>query len=525
MPPSSGAGPPGVPRFDPNLKLKLTTINKEKGLPSKISVFETVFKTLNAQLTKLIPITDGFIAITDSSKSKDTLSSNRGTSELAKLNLRLSESREQIAHKTLFIKQVDSVAGSHSADDIKAELIRNHSWLGNISVFKIKQFTHIFKLTCPNTATTDRILQEGLTLFYTRISPSQITREKFTPIKTCFKCYKANDHDTNDCKATTLKCSNCSLPGHTHTNCTATEKTCLNCPPPNNKHSTMYHSCPYRLQQQKLSEQQKQRKTIAQTQATYKDIVRTTLEETKTQSQHLTLTSDIHLKLVACIIEAHVAAFFKAGEYHTLLTDNLKKNFDLEMTFSPRNQSDLINLNNRITSILPDSINMPAPQLPPKPAREPRRRDLSLPRPNTQQPMDTNTEPTVTSNLETWHKVERRHRDSSDSTKNKRKLNTSPLQLKPSEINIYKLNTDNTPVPSNPPQDWFMEQYRKGKLKFAVKHDRFQEICAALGQEKPPFQFHTDSIIAINEKDFNKIDNIVGYTATQTTQQGKKQHK
>jgi len=512
MLPPTGVGPPS--RSDPNLKLKLNTIDKTKGLPTKLSVFETVFKTLNAQLTKLIPVTDGFIAITDNSKSKDTLTSNRGTSELAKLNLKLSESREQIAHKTLFIKQVDSVAGSHSADEIKSELIRNHPWLNNISIFKIKQFTHIFKLTCPNTATADRIIQEGLTLFYTRISPSQIAREKFIPIKTCYKCYKANDHDTNDCKSTTMKCSNCSQTGHTHSNCTSTEKTCLNCPPPNNKHSTMYHSCPYRLQQQKLFEQQKQIKTIAQNQATYKNIVKTTIEETKTPSQHLTLTSDIHLKLVACIIEAHVAAFFKAGEYHTMLTDNLKKNFDLELTFSPRNQSDLMNMSNRISSILPNTINMPAPQLPPKPARESRKRDSSLP--NTAK--DTDEWTTV------GHTKHRTHSDNANTKTNKRKLHTSPLQLKSTELQICKSNTDTTPTPQDPPQKWFVDQFKKGHFKFIVKHDRYEEICKALTQENPPFQFNTNSIKYIRDTDFNTLDNITGMPAT-TTHQGKKQHK
>jgi len=529
MPPSSGAGPPGMPRGNSDLKVKLQRIDPDQNTPSKITVFETIFKKLNCQLTKLIPIETGFIAITDSSKSRDTLTSTRGISELKKINLTPTESREQQANKTLFIKRVDSVAGSHTPDEIKAELQQNHPWLEIVNVYKIKQFTHIFKIVCLTTAIADRVLENGLLLYYTRIAPSQITREKFIPIKTCFKCYKVNDHDTANCTSTQTKCSNCSQIGHTHTQCTATEKTCLNCPPPNNKHSTMFHSCPYRLQQQKITEQQKQQKSIAKTQATYKDIVKTTLEETKTPSQQLTLTQDTHLTLAACVIEAHISAFLNLGNYNTLLQENIKKNLDIIVQFPNRSPPEMLGMINKLTTEHtrnnPDTANIPAPQLPPKPQRESRKRDTSLPKPNIRQPMDTDTEPTDTSNLDTWHKVDRRQRTTSDTTKNKRKLHTSPLQVAPSEIHIYKLYTDTTPIPPNPPQEWYMDQFRKGKFKFVIKHDRYQEICEALEQEKPPFQLHTDSIRIINDKDFNKLDNIVGWPASQTTQQGKKQHK
>jgi len=514
MPPPTGVGPPPAA----NLKLKLQLIDKDQDTPSKLIVFETIFKKLNCQLTKLIPIQSGFIAITDSANSRDLLTSTRGISELKNINLIPTESREQQANKTLFVKRVDSVAGSHTPDEIKTELQKNHPWLEIVNIFKIKQYTHIFKIVCLTTAIADKVLENGLLLYYTRIAPSQITREKFTPIKTCFKCYRVNDHDTANCTATQIKCSNCSQAGHTHTQCTTTEKTCLNCPPPNNKHSTMYHSCPYRQQQQKISEQQKQQKTVAQTQATYKNIVKTTLEETKSQTQHLTLTSDIHLRLVACIIEAHVAAFFKTGQYHNILSDNLKKNFDLDMTFSPRNQSELLNLNNIISSNLPDpnAINTPtpAPQLPPKPARESRKRDSSLP--NTEK--DTGEWTTV------GHTKHRTHSDNANTKTNKRKLHTSPLQLKSTELQICKSNTDTTPTPQDPPQKWFVEQFKKGHFKFIVKHDRYEEICKALTQENPPFQFNTNSIKYIRDSDFNILDNITGMPAT-TTHQGKRQHK
>jgi len=61
MPPPTGVGPPPAASAH-SVKLKLKYLNNNAEKPSKLKVFETIFKTLNSQLTKLIPIDTGYIA-------------------------------------------------------------------------------------------------------------------------------------------------------------------------------------------------------------------------------------------------------------------------------------------------------------------------------------------------------------------------------------------------------------------------------------------------------------------------------
>ncbi|KAF2366218.1 hypothetical protein FHG87_003019 [Trinorchestia longiramus] len=65
---------------------------------------------------------------------------------------------------------------------------------------------------------TQKILQNGLLMFNTKITPSQIELEKYTYIQICYKCYKFEDHATYQCTSTTPSCSECASHQHTHTN-------------------------------------------------------------------------------------------------------------------------------------------------------------------------------------------------------------------------------------------------------------------------------------------------------------------
>jgi len=505
MVPPTGVGPPPAASAQ-TVKLKLKYLDPNKEKPSKLKVFETIFKNLNAQLTKLIPIDTGFIAITDSSKSRDTLCSPRGLTELAKINLAPTQSREQMAERSLFIKKLDSVAGSHSPEEIKTELQNNHTWLQITEVHKIKNFTHIIKIVCATSEIATRAIDQGLLLFYTRISPSQITKEKFTPIQTCFKCYKVNNHNTSDCPQTQSICSICSQSGHTYTDCTSNNKICLNCPPPNNNHGTMYHGCPYRKEQQKKVEEQRQQKIASQSNATYKDIVKTTLEETQKPTQNLTLTQDIHVKIAACILEAHITAFLYGKDYNSIVHENLKSNFNLDMKFPPRDTTGIANMTKLINTNFPKPTETPATDLPPKPQRDPRLRDSSASRHSQQQQrMDTDTD----TSTNRWHHVGKQ-RTHSKETHTKRKHEQSPLKITPDDIHIYRSASNSTEIPAEPDSDWLVTQIKRKALKVRIYHDRWEEITHQLGRGTIDFKINPHAINLVREEDFQQMQGIVG---------------
>ena len=99
------------------------------------------------------------------------------------------------------------------------------------------------------------MLENGLQMFNTRITPQQREREKYTHVLICFKCYKYEDHPIKQCKATTPICSECAETGLTFEQCTNTYKRCINC---NNNHLTLSAGC--HIRKQAITNTEKQEK-------------------------------------------------------------------------------------------------------------------------------------------------------------------------------------------------------------------------------------------------------------------------
>jgi len=520
MPPPTGVGPPRAASDHLKLKLKFKDLDTER--PTKLRVFETIFKKLNCQLTKLIPLDTGFIAITDNTKSRDTLCSARGLNELASINLEPTQSREQLAQRTLFLKQLDSEAGSHTPAEIKQELQSNHSWLTITEVHKIKNYTHIIKIVCTTTSMADQALEQGLILYYTKITPSQISKEKYIPLQTCFNCYKVNSHNTNDCPLTTPSCSICSATGHTHTQCKSTTKLCLNCPPPHNTHSSMYHGCPYRLKQQKLKEQTDIEKTREHTDTTYRNIVQATLKQTQpAKTPQIVLTNDIHLKLATTIIEAHVSSYFGHGNYSDILQENLLTNFGIEAKFPDRKSQNLFNMclnfdqtsSNQPTAPQPKPQPQPQPQpQPPRKHRDPRRKHRD----------STHSNPDNTEIETEWTTVI--HRTHSENT-SKRKHQTSPLEpesVSPDNFTIFRSADNLTSIPERLSNRWFWQEYQNGSLKVLITHDRWREIGEKLRVGAIEVKLEHKCLRILSENDYQRINDWSGQGITH---QEKKSHK
>lgn len=350
-PPSRGAGrgtrPPTKPRqTQPTFKLQLRLLDPRRK-PTRAEIFSTTFTKLNAPLTKLFDAKNGFYAASDNETTIDNLLTKKARDALRSINLEPVLPPEVRARRTVFIRQIDHHVGNQTAETIKTEIETINRGIKLTDVIKIKDYTHVIKLVCEDTATADKIIQHGILAFSTKITAAQCERETFTHIQICFKCYKYEDHATNDCKQTFDICSECAQRGHTHLTCINTNKKCINCPDDEtNDHRTLAAKCPHR---KKTIADKEQKKTTAQTltqNTTYANIAKAAIKEqtTETRPNVIKLTNKTQLKMTALILEAHIASLTEPKSYSQILSDSLKLNFDIDAKFPDRNSRKIFNL-------------------------------------------------------------------------------------------------------------------------------------------------------------------------------------
>ena len=81
--------------------------------------------------------------------------------------------------------------------------------------------------------------------------PSQISKEIFISVSTCYRCFTFDEHLNSSCHLDPgyKICSSCSMLGQTWHNCSAGTKMCVNCA---GNHHTLSPECPRRKNAIKL---------------------------------------------------------------------------------------------------------------------------------------------------------------------------------------------------------------------------------------------------------------------------------
>lgn len=182
-------------------------------------IFKIAFQNLNAPLIRLTETRAGFFAITDDFNAIDQLTSQKAVQLFRNINLSPITPPDLKAKRTIFVRQIDHYAGSHSAEEIRTEIEKCNKKLKLEAVIKIKNFTHVVKLVAVDTKTAQEILLNGLVMFHTRVTSFQCEQEKYVHLLICFKCYQFEDHPTHSCKSGILVCSECAKVGHTYHEC------------------------------------------------------------------------------------------------------------------------------------------------------------------------------------------------------------------------------------------------------------------------------------------------------------------
>ena len=155
--PPSGSG--NRPKSNLRLTLKIKDSNRPQ--PTQSQIFEMTHTRLRCFLTGLNDLqSGGFTVFTDLPATIDQLTSDKGKEELAKLNLETATTPKLRAARTVFISGLPRHVGNRTVDEIKTELKHSNPWLSDVTVYKIKDYYHIFKLTCKDSTETDRVLRE-----------------------------------------------------------------------------------------------------------------------------------------------------------------------------------------------------------------------------------------------------------------------------------------------------------------------------------------------------------------------------
>lgn len=325
-------------KMPPTVRLK--HLDKQRPVEAR-KVIELAYGKFNVPFTRIFTTNEGFKVICRNENDADKILGMEARNELEKLGLQIVMPPEMKARRSLILKQLDTIIGSNSAEDIKEEIERENPWMKIEEVIKIKNYTHILKLRTEETSMVEKASKQGILAYNMAISPSQIEQETYIHIITCFNCYQMEDHLTKDCPYSNLKiCSECSELGHTYRECKNTAKGCINCKNYGQQynHRTLAMSCPLRKKiiKEKTDEQ---KTTVAnQEQSTYAAIAKRAVAEVKNTGKltQINLSETKHTKILISIMHAHVMNMCNPGTYQTELNRMLQKN-ELPMMWFPDN--------------------------------------------------------------------------------------------------------------------------------------------------------------------------------------------
>lgn len=320
--------------------VRLRSIDKQQ--PTEINkIVELAYGLFNVPFTRIFKTSEGYKAICRNEYDADKILNKSAQDELDKIGLQVIIPPEMKAKRSVIIKQLDQIIGTHSAEDIKEEIENQNDWIKVSEVVKMKNYTHLIKLRLEETSMVERAQRQGILAFNMAISPSQIETEEYVNVLTCYKCYQLEDHVTKDCPHKDLIiCSECGDLGHSFRDCVNPVKSCINCNKKgnHNNHRTLAMACPLRktIVNEKINEK---RSRNAKTDGnTYAEIAKRAVAEAKhnVKATHINLSEQKHTKILISIMHAHVMNLCNPGSYQQELNKMLQQN-ELPTMWFPEN--------------------------------------------------------------------------------------------------------------------------------------------------------------------------------------------
>ncbi len=280
---------------------------------SKAKVAEIAYMQFTVAFNKIADQHDGYLVITRNTQDADRIMKEDAMDLFHKHGYTVIIPPAFRARRTVFIRRVDEQIYSNSEEDLAHELMHQNSWAKVQTLTKLKD-KKVLKITFKDSKMVDKALEAGLLCCNMSITADQISRETFTEIIICYKCYSFNKHLTRDCKTPTKSCSECSSPEHMWRECSNTFKKCLNC---SGSHATLAPFCPKR----RKAIEDKKKALAVNTNAPRSSYAERTTSGGTTNGMNTAAStstrphSDTELKILTCVIMSHVNNMVEPGSF------------------------------------------------------------------------------------------------------------------------------------------------------------------------------------------------------------------
>lgn len=289
-------------------KVKIKSPNPKEER-KKMKLLE-ILSTNEVYVTRIITISDGFITITNEENDLDKIFDGKTDQQLMQEGFTPIIPPELKAQRSIKIFNVENHIYDHETEEIATEIMEKNAFTnGQIQEITKPPRSKMLKITFTSTNIAKKAAEQGLRAFLMSLPPHQMEQDKFIEIKTCYRCYKVEDHFTSDCpKPKEFKiCSECGEEGHYWKECASSNKKCVNC---QEDHRTLAMRCPLRR------EAYNNKKTDTKT-ATYSNVVsRPASQQSTLFNQNLSaITPNIQKTIFACLMHAHIINAEMPGSY------------------------------------------------------------------------------------------------------------------------------------------------------------------------------------------------------------------
>ena len=183
-------------------------------------------------------------ALCNSARDVDNLFKKPCLEALKKVNCTPILPPDIKAKRSIILKNCDEDILLSTPQEITSEIEK----LNRVTIDDIFKFTSnkSMKITLDSQSSAERLLKEGIKMFYISHSANNIFPEIFIELEICYKCFKIEDHSTANCPEPKeyKRCSVCSSVDHIFKECPNPENlTCIHC---SGYHSSLALSCPVR---------------------------------------------------------------------------------------------------------------------------------------------------------------------------------------------------------------------------------------------------------------------------------------
>ena len=212
-------------------------------VPTKANILKILYEN-GVNVSGIRVLSDTYHVFCNGDEDVDKLFSEVVVTALRNIDIEPSLPLHVKAKRTILLHNLDPLICEYEAELIKTEIEQANQGVSVDDFFKFPN-NKMLKITFASQRMAVHALENGLYIFNLRVPPRNISPDRFVDILVCYRCFKLEDHTSENCDKGVdyIVCSSCSGIGHTFRNCAGTVKCCLNCKGP---HGTLTMRCPLR---------------------------------------------------------------------------------------------------------------------------------------------------------------------------------------------------------------------------------------------------------------------------------------